>query len=55
MLSVLWSSRMMTLRDFDCKTACTFSINDSGTAEAGTNEGMREEPTMRLETRPRSN
>jgi hypothetical protein len=30
----------------------TFSIKDSGTADAGKNEGIRADPTMRLETRP---
>ena len=45
---------MMTLLDLDCKTVCTLSISDSGTAAAGTNEGIRDEPTIKLETRPRS-
>jgi hypothetical protein len=30
----------------------TFSIKDSGTADAGKNEGNLEDPTIRLETRP---
>jgi hypothetical protein len=36
------------------KIKLTFSIRDSGTDDAGTIEGIRPEPTIRLDTRPRS-
>lgn len=53
--TVLWSSLTITLRDLDWSTVWTLSIKDSGTADAGTNGGILEEPTIRFDTLPLNN